>query len=401
MKREGKLLALLTLGLLALSPTAAFASTAANTRIQNQATLSYDDGSGVQTINASVTVTVSLVPGPATLSTPGNQTSPYAGADTRHTYAYTVTAGGNGPDTYTLTAAVSGSPVNTILNNPGSSTPAVSAGSVTLGASVTITGSTATVLNVPSDGMAGPTVNGIAVGDSVVVGGEARTVSAVDNPGSGTATITLDSALGAPPAAGVSVLERQSFTLDVFSGALVSAGAPIEVTVEIGAANGAGSGVDQVTSFFTSGSATLTKYVRNVTHAPANAAGTGNRNFTVQGVNRSFFTGGVTARPGDTMEYLLLAENSGSGPATACFITDALPSDFVNFVSDAYGASADVLYVAEDGTETPLTRGAGDDAATLSGSALTVHVGAGATPGAGGTIPAGGDIRVVYRVTVK
>ena len=401
MKRKGKILALALLGILAFCPSQAFSSTAANTRIQNQATLSYDDGSGVQTINASVTVTVSLVPGLATLSSPANQTTPYAGADTRHTYAYTITAGGNGPDTYTLTAAVSGSPVNTVLTHPGSSTPTVGTASVTLGASVTIGGSTDTVLNVPSDGVAGDAVNGIAVGDTVVIGAEARTVAAVGNTGSGTATITLGSALGTPPAAGVPVLERQSFTLDVFSGTLVSAGVPIEVTVEVGAANGAGTQADQVTSFYTSGTALLTKFVRNVTHAPANAAGTGNRSFTVQGVNRTFYTGGVTARPGDTLEYLLLAENSGSGPATACTITDALPFDFVNFVSDPYGAPADVLYVDENGAETGLTENAGDDAATLAGGTLTVHVGTGATPVAGGTIDAGRDVRVLYRVTVK
>lgn len=394
---------LLLLGLtLSLGLTAhnALAAVAANTRIVNQASLSYNDGTGVQTLNAAVTVTVSLVPGLATLSAPADQTAPYSGADTAHTYNYTITAGGNGPDTYTLTAPVSGAPapVNTVLNDPGSSTPALSTGSVTLGATVTTSGSSATVLNVPSDGVAGAAVNGIAVGDTIVASGQVRTVTAVANTGSGIATITVGAALSPVPGAGESVFERQSFTLTTYSGTLVTAGSNVVVSVGTTANNGAGNATDQVTSTYTSGSATLVKYVRNVS---VPVGGTGGQNFTIQAVSNTFYTGGVTGKTGDVLEYLLLATNTGTGPTTASTVTDVLPLAYVNFLTDGFGAPADVLYVNEAAAETGLTDTAADDQATLVGANLTVHVGTGATPVAGGSIAAGSNIKVIYRVTIK
>mgnify|MGYP004701257517 CR=1 FL=1 len=389
----------LTLGL-GLTARNALAAVAANTRIVNQASLSYNDGTGVQTLNAAVTVTVNLVPGLATLAAPANQTAPYSGADTAHIYNYTITAGGNGPDTYTLTAPISGAPapVNTVLNDPGSSTPTLSTSSVTLGASVTTSGSTATVVNVPSDGVAGPAVNGIAIGDTILVSGQVRTVTAITNTGSGIANITVGAALSPVPGAGESVFERQAFTLTTYSGTLVTAGSNVVVSVDTTANNGAGNATDQVTSTYTSGSATLVKYVRNVS---VPVGGTGGQNFTIQAVSNTFYTGGVTGKTGDVLEYLLLATNTGTGPATASTLSDVLPLAYVNFLTDGFGAPADVLYVNEAAAETGLTDTAADDQATLAGANLMVHVGTGATPVAGGSIAAGSNIKVVYRVTIK
>ncbi len=390
----------LALGLFAQN---ASASVAANTQIINQATLSYDDGSGLQSVNASVTVTVDLVPGLATLSSPLDQSGAYSGADTQQNYNYTITASGNGPDIYTLTAVVSGAPApgNTVLSDPGSSTPTLSSASVNLGASVTVSGSTALVLNVPSDGVAGAAVNGIAVGDTLVVSGEARSVSAVTNTGSGTSTITLGSALSSAPAAGVSVFEQQALTLDVFSGNLVSAGSNVTVSVDVTASNSAGNVSDQVASTYTSGNATLVKYVRNVTDPAGNSGGSGGQNFTVEAVSKTYFTGGVTGGTGDVLEYLLVVENTGSGPANLCSVDDVLPSAFVTFSSDAYGAPDDLLYINETATEIALTEGGGDDQATLSGATLTVTLGTGATPAAGGSIAAGKTVKVAYQVTIN
>lgn len=60
-----------------------------------------------------------------------------------------------------------------------------------------------------------------------------------------------------------------------------------------------------------------------------------------------------------------------------------------------------MLYVNEAAAETGLTDTAADDQATLAGANLMVHVGTGATPVAGGSIAAGSNIKVVYRVTIK
>jgi len=378
---------------LGLITTDAMATVAANTQIINQATLSYNDGTGVQTENASVAVTVSLVPGLATLDSPADQTSVYTGVNTTHTYTYTITAGGNGPDTYTVTTAVAGS-----TNTTGASTGGDT--SFPLGATVTTSGSTTTVLQVPSDGTADSSVNGIENGDTVVVNGEVRTVSGISDPASGTATITLGVALGAAPGAGVSVYEQRTFPVDDLSGTITTVGTDITVTADTTVTNSAGPATDQVMSTYTSGQAVLDKYVRNFTDAAGNAGGAGAQSFTVNGATNDYYTGGVTGDTGDVLEYVLVASNNGGGQVTACTIADVLPTAFITFNSDAYGASQDFAYIDEGGSETNLTEDPADDAATLSGANLTVNVGAGATSGAGGTIDAGNDVRVAYQVTI-
>ena len=84
----------------------AWASVAANTRIVNQASLTYNNGTGNQTIPASVAVTVSLVHGIPVLNEPADGSTPYVGAATQLTFAYYITANGNGPDTYTIGSAI-------------------------------------------------------------------------------------------------------------------------------------------------------------------------------------------------------------------------------------------------------------------------------------------------------
>ena len=100
------------------------------------------------------------------------------------------------------------------------------------------------------------------------------------------------------------------------------------------------------------------------------------------------------------MEYLLLVDNAGSGDVTDCAIDDVLPTDFVTLVTDAYSGDA-VIYVAADGTESPLSQDADTDAATLSGTTLTVNVGTGATSTAGGTVAASESVFIVYQVTIN
>ena len=84
----------------------AMADVAANAQIVNQATLSFDDGSGPQIINASVIVTVAHVPGIPTLNSPADGAIAYSGASTPLDFIYTITANGNGPDTYIINSNI-------------------------------------------------------------------------------------------------------------------------------------------------------------------------------------------------------------------------------------------------------------------------------------------------------
>jgi hypothetical protein len=387
----------------------ALADVAANTQIVNQATLSYNDGSGTQTVGAAVTVTVAHVPGIPTLNAPADGQIAYVDTVTPLTLDYTITAGGNGPDTYTITGSIASQANNlsdagvsfSASGGPGETITITGSGaSIDLGATITTTGSTTSVLHVPADGVdTDGAVNGIAVDDIVVVnGGTPTRVTAISDPVNGTATITLADALSTAPGAGVTILEQGSFVLTVTSGTIDTAGTDIVVTVDTTAVSTDTPATDTVIATYTSGSATLTKYVRNVTSANGT---TGERFFTVRSTTSAYYTGGVTGAPGDTLEYLLLVDNPGGGAVTDCTIDDVLPTEFVTFVSDAYDADEVVYVDMTGGTETQYTQASGDDPATLAGADLTVHVGTGATSAAGGTVPGSTGVFIVYQVTIN
>lgn len=384
---------LLIIMLFALSSAAsAWATIAANTQIINQASLSYNDGAGIKTATASVTVTVSLVASAPTIVPGPSQTGSYSGSATL-TDSYTVTASANGPDTYNITAAVSGS-----TNTSGAAAVPTSS-SVSLGASITVTGSTSTVIVVPSDGTASNSVNGIEVGDTVVINGDVRTVTAISDNASGTSSITLNTALsGGAPGTGVLVAEQKVVTTTVTPGTITSSGTDVTVsdTVTITSATTPSVTVTSgaVLNTFTSGVANLSKYVRNV----STASGTGTA-YVYNSTN--YYSAGVTAKPGEVLEYVLVATNtSTTGSVSAAVVTDSLPTSYVAFRTGVYSGSTDVTYVNDSGVVSYLTAN-GSGAANYSSPTLTVYVGTGATNSAGGTIPANKSVLVLYRVTVN
>ena len=390
----------LTMGIVGTAASS-WAVTASNTRIVNTATLTYNDGAAVRTAPpASVTVVVSLVPSSPTIVPGGPQTTPYTGAATTLTNTFAVTATANGLDTYNLSSVITAS-----TNTTGPTTTVTTASPLSLGATVTLAGSTATVLNVPSDGVSNASINGIVGGSlaTVVVGANppATVLSIVDNA-SGISTITLTAALpGGAPATGVLVAEQKTVSVNVTAGTITTAGTSITVNKNL-TATSTTSGAATTTSgtvldTFTSGLATLTKYVRNVSAA---VVGAGAQAITISGISNTYYTSGVTAQPNQILEYVLVATNSGSGPATACSITDVLPTTYVAFVNGVYGGQ-DVAYVNALGVQTNLTSAADADAATLAGSNLTVNVGTGATSALGGTIAAGATVRAAYQVRVN
>jgi uncharacterized membrane protein len=384
---------------------------AANTQITNAAQLSYNDGAVVKTAIASVTVTVSLVPAAPTIVAQGPYTTQYAGPATTLNDTFVITAGSNGPDTYNLTAAVV-----TDVNGTGAGVVVIAPVSIVLGASVTVSGSTATIINVPSDGVSNASVNGIEVGDQVVINSEVHTVSAISDNASGTSTITLASALtGGAPAAGVLVEEQKIIQTQVTSGTITTPGTNLVVTDTITATSTttpfpAVTSSPATTNTFTSGLATLTKYVRNVTtdnHTAGSTSYAFNGN-TYYWKDNTMGAPAVNAKPSEVLEYILVAANIGTGSVTASVITDVVPATYVSFKMGAYGGvGKDVMYWPDStvpATSSKFTAAAGDDAAVYVTSTLTVNVG-GATPpippAAGGTIAAGKSVIVTYEVTVN
>ena len=143
------------------------------------------------------------------------------------------------------------------------------------------------------------------------------------------------------------------------------------------------------------GQAGFAKYVRNVT---TSAIGTGNA-YSYNSIN--YYTSGVTAKPGEILEYILVSTNT-SGTLSASVVTDSLPTGYVSLKTGVYsGGTKDITYVDDAGTASYLTAAASDDAATYATPTLTVNVGTGATSSAGGTIPIGKSVLVLYQVNVN
>lgn len=391
---------LLTTGLVLSGVSTVWAAVAANTQIINEATLSYGTGVDARTATATVTVTVSLVSTIANVIGNEKETTPYNVPNTSLTIQFVVTANSNGPETYTV-ATNNGATTNT--TSP--TAPSVPAPFI-LGASITTSGSTTTVIKVPSDGTTNGSINGLEVGDTVVINGEVRTIIDTDfsDPTIGTASFTLNAALPSAPGPGVSVLEQKVINVTAYSGTIQIMGVDIVVPINFTVTNGAGTtAVVKQDAIFTSGLATLKKYVRNFSRLPGNSSGLGGRSFTFNGATETFFTSGVTGQTGDVLEYVLLIENTGAATVPNMRIDDTIPVDYVTIGTGAYSAK-DVLHKGEDGvTETPLTIAADVDAASISGAVLTVYVGTGSVPATstGGSIDAGKNVLVAYRVTIR
>jgi len=385
--------------ILAAFTGSAWALTASNTQIINNASLTYNDGTVTRTVNAlPVVVTVSLLPGTPTVTNGPDQTTPYTGPNTPLTNTFTITASNtNGPDTYSLTPAITAT-----VNATGSGVTLTSPTSpVLLGATVTLSGCTTTSLNVPSDGVSGPAVNGIANGDTIVVGPDVATVNTVTNTGSGIATITLNgTGLSAAPGAGLLVGEQQTVTVTVDSGTITTVGQNIVITKHLTIASTTDptktATSTDITDTYTNGLATLNKYVRNITTPAA-----GGTIYSYPAAGTDYYLTGITAKPGEVLEYILVAYNSGTGNVTVAAITDALPTTFVSLRTGAYPGTTDFTYYNESNVASYLTAASGDDAATYAAPTLTINVGTGATSGAGGTIASGATVRALYRVTVN
>jgi hypothetical protein len=418
MKSTWKYLCAAALGLALLLPsTGALAGTAANTRINNTATLNFDGG----TISSTVSVTVSLVPAtPNVVVLGGNNT--YTAPDSPTvTDSVIVTATSNGPADYDITVSLAAQSNNGDMGRISTSSSDPDAGTiiagVSLGASVTTGASTTGALAIPAGQITGSgatlAVNGLQSGDVLkfTFGGTTYTRNIDGAPtdnGDDTYTLTLNAALPSAPPAGMPVHEQRTVLFYAFPGTVAATGTNITTTIEAvvstaGAAEASATSSPINTWTTPPANVSMTKYVRNHTNA---IAGGGATDFTIDGATRTFYTDGVTGNPGETLEYVVFVVNSGAGGLSGSAIGDLIPTEYVDFVHNVYGANEDVWLIDATtvaggvGIAAPAVAAAGTPATYVAPN-LTVNVGAGADYNTAGTIPAGGTALIAYQVTIK
>lgn len=403
------LLFLAAFGLAAPSGSA-FANTAANTQIVNSAKLTYAGGSAA----ASVVVSVALVPSTPNVSITygtANYTAPNTPpiGDT-----VTITATANGPASYTVVPSV-GATSNIASSNPATVTTPNPV--VTVGATVTTGTSGTTFVTVPA-GIAtgsGNPVNGIGASSTIIftVNGNSytRLVSSTTDNGNGTFAINWTTAIPAAdvPLAGILVAEQKAVQVNVAPGTVLAPGTNITVAVSAkvttpGANDTTVTTATPNTWITPSPNVSLNKYVRNVSNPVVGNAGA--TSFTINTVTSTFYTGGVTGKPGDTLEYVIVASNTGATDLNSSALTDVVPTAYVNFVTNPgpYGGK-EVFYIDPTNTSTVFTAAAAgaNQASWVAGNNpnLVVNVGAGASNSAPGSIPAGKSVTVAYQVTIK
>lgn len=304
--------------------SSALAVTPAKTQLSATATLTYTGNS--TGITSSVTVEVQLVPAAVTIA--ATKSAPNASVNKAENQAYSATywvqSNANGKDTYTVAASYTATGT---VTSP--TTPAPSVTTLTLGATAAQAASTGTSITVPSDGAADNSVNGIEQNDTVVVNGGLYTVSSITDNATGTSTIVLDSSASTLSVAiGDGIFEYKQFTTDIS---------------DVGS-QGGGTNTLTVRTSVTSDTSpnpaytfdvdinivaiTMNKFVRVVGASSC----TGCTGLATYATN-NYYASGVTAAPGETLEYLLVITTSTASITNAA-ITDLLP-DYTTYVASS------------------------------------------------------------------
>lgn len=429
----------------ALAPSgaeAALAGSAGNTVVRNTVTVSYSDAqSNPQTpVSATVDLTVNTVPAtPAIVSyTPASGSTDGSGA----TQAYTVRirTNSNGPGLITLAAA------DTAASNMSAygAAPSGLAADLFLGATIidpsdvngtigawaagaSVTFQVPNDAGVPSDtavtggSTADGTVNGLKGGDLVYLfsgsswygpflvgsvtdvpvgsGGTATPCSIqLVNPGSDLSNL--------PTAYGWQIVEAKDASMTVTQGSVADPTAASNWTTTVTAtmAGAAPATAPAVVTASHMGRIAITKYVRNVT-APAAGIGPYTPTVDINGNRDTFYSSGVTGKPGDVLEYLAVLNDIGTGSATVVYATDTLPGYTSLVKGSSYGnpaagkvfahvrfndaetdlgddnslGAADIAYGVAGGSPTVMTFWLGTGCSNSSGGRLTTSVPA-ATP---------------------
>jgi len=359
--------AALILGAVALTAASAVASTAANTVITNTATVNFNDAGGVAqpAVSASATVTVALVPGAVTLSSPVPQTIAQGGANASLTYTITSTA--NGPDNYSLTSVATPANVSGVTPTFPGGTP-IAVGGTTLAAPANNGDASITV---PYDNAGGAVVNGIGVGSTIIVGGNPYTVTTVTkNAPANTTAIGIGTVIaGGTVAAGQIVGERKTFTVSVPSGTVTSGNSGTQ-TVNTTATSA--TAPNPATTQTTATVITVNRPTLTVSKLVSTDGG-------------STFGAAGSAPPGTVLIYKIVATNSGSTSAGAVAFTDALPA-YLTYQAGTgkFATAAATTYAAA----TALTEGVGGY--SMAANTVTYN------PGGGTGTVAGGGVLVLF-----
>jgi uncharacterized repeat protein (TIGR01451 family) len=374
-----------------ISAGSAHALTGGGATIHNAATLTFNGG---QTVTSWVNVSVSTIGTTPTFTVdPGATVS----ASDTQVINYTITSNANGTDSY----SISPNSIDTGVGAPASLTSSVAA--ITLGATFTSAPSTAVDVDTGTVYVPAGSQTNLSVTDTVILGGFAYTVEAV-RPGTIATTagdtttpetpteidLTLASAgpvigNGTIPA-GEQIGEQGAFTVTLVAGipTVVGVNGTHEVYIEgnTSALDTGGLVVPYDTSAqlssitVESGNVTIVKSARNVT------------------TGGSFATVGVTAQPGDTLEYRIeMTAISGTGDATGSILTDEIPG------YTTYVAGTTTL----DGAAVTDDAGAGNAAFPLASAngGLGVNSATGAADQVnGGVIADGETATVIFQVIV-
>ncbi len=427
------------------------AGTASQAQLRNTVTVTYDSlatTGGTFSDTDSVIVTVNLLPAIPTLA--------YDSADTDLSTVnegqvvnldYTVTSNANGPDTYELVVSETPTDLNASTFTTPFPTVGFELGATTVAEAVTLTStcfgtpSSAGVCSIstPNDNASDFVLNGLVATDKVVLTGGAVCIvdavvdtngGAVSEPGT-YSSLDIRDCTGAPSALAVGdgIFEQTTVTFPLTITTVVTPGTNGTSLLTVNAQP------EDVPAFVTLTPATtplitvlsadlqIYKFVRNVDTSGSNPASCGAAAFScvVVGGN-TYYADGVSAQPGEDLEYIILLYNNG-GDTQNVVVTDP----YVNFTTYT-PTSIQVLpnTTAADGAGTCLAAASGTCTVTGSLSAanaddtlatggdfggintvpdpdeITVYAGAGANEvGAiGGTIDNGNVSVVRYLVTI-
>lgn len=401
-----KLLGAAILAGAAALPGLVYASTAANTTIRNTVTVSYTDAAAVaQTpVEASVDLTVNLVASAPTLSSPAN-VDPTT-ENTAVNLVYTITSTANGPDTYNFTSDDSRSNMN---DDADITTPSITLGATTLAADA-VDGASFIVVPYDSDAGNNAAVNGITAGDTILIGTVVYTVGVIDKAATlsnNTVEIPLTTNITGATVPTGSIVGEQATVIVVVTTDFITAGTSGTHTIETTATSttDAGAATTQATATVITVRRPVlevTKYVRNAT--PATTFNPVAADITVGGVD--YYASGVSGNPGDTMQYLIVIDNSaaGAGIANNIVVSDPIPQ-FTSFVpasislDDGSGTFAAQAEAVDSGSAAELDA-SGNGTVYVYAGAGGSDFAPGAGNGTGGTLQAGEISYVIFQVEI-
>ena len=254
----------------------------------------------------------------------------------------------------------------------------------------------ASAITVPADGTSDASINGVEAGDTLVIGGNTYTVSSITDNATGTSTINLGSNLTTNVSIADLIAERQTFYYRVTPSAIGSGTVTNTLTADDGVSTAATD--DTITTItLTAPSVTVTKYVRNVTTGTAGGGTT--ISYDSGSGSNTYYSSGVTGKPGDVLEYVIQVANAGTGGgATDVVINDPVPA-YTTYVASSMTLDSAALTDADNDADAGETDG------------TTVYIYAGSTPGndgaagvgngTGGTLTAGSTTRGSFRVTIQ